>query len=105
LEFFMQYKWIILIALEVLAWSSTFFMFYARYAMKSDFWFKVSVILFAATGVIPQVLMGIINFIATKELDLFTIVIVVLIVYGFTLGKKKVKQLDAWAQKKFAKKS
>ncbi|MBB2479840.1 hypothetical protein H5P36_06515 [Bacillus sp. APMAM] len=103
MNFILEYKWIILVSLEVLAWASTFFLFYARYGMKSTFWFKVASVLFAVTGVIPQVIMGIINFFHTRKLDIFTIIIVVLLIYGFTFGKKEVKKLDAWAQKKFSK--
>lgn len=103
LDFLVENKWMILVVLEVLAWSSTFFLLYARYGLKSSFWFKVATVLFALTGVIPQVLMGIVNFIATKRIDIFTLIIVLLIVYGFTIGKKHVKKLDAWAQAKFSK--
>jgi hypothetical protein len=103
LEFLVENKWVILVSLEVLAWSSTFFLLYARYGLKSNFWFKVATVLFALTGVIPQVLMGIVNFIATKKIDLFTLIILLLILYGFTIGKKHVKKLDAWAQAKFSK--
>ena len=103
MEFLVENKWVILVSLEVLAWSSTFFLLYARYGLKSSFWFKVATVLFALTGVIPQVLMGIVNFIATKKIDLFTLIIVLLILYGFTIGKKHVKKLDAWAQARFSK--
>ncbi|MEH7299548.1 hypothetical protein [Neobacillus drentensis] len=103
MNFLVENKWMILVILEVLAWSSTFFLLYARYGLKSSFWFKVATVLFALTGVIPQVLMGIVNFIATKKIDLFTLIIVLLILYGFTIGKKHVKKLDAWAQAKFSK--
>ena len=103
LEFLVENKWVILVSLEVLAWSSTFFLLYARYGLKSNFWFKVATVLFALTGVIPQVLMGIVNFIATKKIDLFTLIILLLILYGFTIGKKHVKKLDAWAQARFSK--
>jgi hypothetical protein len=103
MEFLVDYKWVILVTLEVLAWLATFFMFYARYGMRSHLWFRVGVVLLAITGVIPQVMMGIINFIERRELDLFTIIIVLLIIYGFTFGKKQVKKLDAWARIKFAK--
>jgi len=99
----LEYKWIILVSLEVLAWASTFFLFYARYGLKSSFWFRVASVLFAITGVIPQVIIGIINFIHTRKLDIFTLIIVVLLIYGFTFGKKEVKKLDKWAQKKFSK--
>ena len=101
MDFLIENKWVILVCLEVLAWSSTFFLLYARYGLKSDLWFKVGTILFALTGVIPQVCMGIINFIFTKKMDLFTLIIVLLILYGFTIGKRHVKKLDAWAQSKF----
>ncbi|MEH7109382.1 hypothetical protein [Bacillus sp. JJ1764] len=103
MEFLVENKWVILVSLEVLAWSSTFFLLYARYGLKSSFWFKVATVLFALTGVIPQVLMGIVNFAATQEVDLFTLIIVLLIVYGFTIGKKHVKKLDTWAQRKFSR--
>ena len=103
MNFLVEYKWVILGSFEVLAWSSTFFLLYARYGLKSSFWFKVATILFALTGVIPQVLMGIINFIATRKIDVFTLIIVLLLVYGFTIGKNHVKKLDAWAKKKFSK--
>lgn len=101
----MEYKWIILFALEIVAWSVTVFMFYARYRMQSILWFKISTVLFAITGVIPQIILGIVNFAMTNEIDFFTIVILLLVVYGFTLGKKQVKKLDAWAQVKFSRKS
>jgi hypothetical protein len=105
LAFLVENKWTILVSLEILAWSSTFFLFYARYSLKSSFWFKAATVLFALTGVIPQVLMGIINFMTTKKIDVFTLMIVLLLLYGFTIGKKHVKKLDAWAQVKFSKKA
>jgi hypothetical protein len=104
MEFLLENKWAILVGLEVLAWSSTFFMLYTRYGLKSSFWFKIATVLFALTGVIPQVLMGIINFIATKKVDIFTLIIVLLILYGFTIGKGHVKKLDKWAKEKFSNK-
>jgi len=105
LDLLLENKWVILVSLEILAWASTFFLLYARYGLKSAFWFKVATVLFALTGVIPQVLMGIINFISTKRIDMFTLIIVLLLVYGFTIGKQHVKKLDAWAQTKFSKQS
>ena len=105
LQFLLENKWVILVSLEVLAWTSTFFLLYARYRLKSSFWFKVATVLFALTGVIPQVLMGIINFISSKRIDLFTLIIVLLLLYGFTIGKQHVKSLDAWAKTKFSKQS
>lgn len=102
MNFIMANRWIILIILEILAWSSTFFMLYARYHLRSDLLFKIGTILTIITGVIPQTILGIVNFIYLRKVDLFTSIILLLILYGFTLGRKKIKQLDAWAKKKFA---
>ncbi|MCQ6282786.1 hypothetical protein [Bacillus sp. EB600] len=105
MTFLVEFKWFILIGLEVLAWTFTFFLFYARYRLQSNFWFKVGMVLFTITGVIPQVIIGIINFIVKRELDIFTMVIILLIIYGATIGKKQVKKLDSWAQTKFQMKN
>ncbi|KAF1855679.1 hypothetical protein Lal_00001043 [Lupinus albus] len=49
-----------------------------------------------------RVLLGVVNFAITKELDLFTLIILLLILYGVTIGKGHIRQLDAWAQQKFS---
>lgn len=101
----MENKWLILLVLECFAWSATIFVLYARYKLKSQFWFRAASVILVLTGVIPQVLLGVVNFIQTKELDLFTLVIVLLILYGATIGKGHIRQLDVWAQKKFTNES
>lgn len=95
-------KWLILFILEFLAWAMTFFMLYTRYKIQSAFWFKIALILFTLTGVIPQLLLGIVNFIKFKKIDLFTLVIILLIIYSCTIGKKYLQKLDSWAKKKFS---
>ena len=100
--FIVENKWGILLALEGLAWTATVFLFYARYKMQSGFWFKVASVMLVLTGFVPQILLGVINFNETKEIDLFTLVLVVLVVYGCTVGKKHVRKLDAWARVKFS---
>ena len=100
----MENKWLILLILEFFAWSATIFMFYARYRMQSSFWFRAAAAMGVLTGVIPQVLLGVMNFAETKEIDIFTTIIVLLIVYGLTIGKSHVQRLDLWAQRNFSKK-
>lgn len=102
-NYILEYKWIILLVLEVLAWLATFFMLYARYQMQSALWFRLALKLTVATGVIPQVIMGLVNYSVTKEVDLFTLVIIMLILYGLTFGKKHAQKLDKGMQKKFSK--
>lgn len=103
MEFISENKWVILIVLEILAWSSIFFMLYARYRLRSKQLFKLGTILTVMTGIFPQVTLGIINMVTLKKMDTFTVVILLLIIYGFTLGKRHVKEMDQWAQKKFGK--
>ena len=100
----MENKWGVLLTLEFLAWSVTVFMFCARYKMQSSFWFKAASVMLLFTGVIPQVLLGIVNYIANREVDLFTLVVGCLIIYGLTIGKGHIKRIDAWAKIKFSKK-
>lgn len=47
------------------------------------------------------VTMGILNFFATWNIDWFTLIIVILIAYGLTFGKKEVKKTDGWMKRKF----
>ena len=95
-------KWMLLGVLEVAAWSVTFAMLYVRYKLRSARWFRIFTVLFFLTGVIPQVLLGVLNFLAAGKVDVFTLVIVLLLVYGSTLGKRQVQRLDGWAKKKFS---
>ncbi|MGI6451530.1 MAG: hypothetical protein ACOX3R_15090 [Desulfitobacteriia bacterium] len=103
MEFITENKWIILLIIEVLAWLSTFFMLYARYRLQSKQLFKLGTILTLMTGVVPQVTLGIINLITLKRVDAFTVVILLLILYGLTLGKRQIKRIDQWAKRKFGK--
>ncbi len=102
---FLEYRWFLLAAMEIIAWASTFLMFYARYRLRSAALFRAGVALTVLTGVIPQVGMGIVNYLGTREIDLFTAVIVALIIYGATAGKKDVRRLDAWVEKKYGRRA
>lgn len=104
MNFLVANKWILLILLEIVAWSATFFMLYARYRLTNPLWFKVGAVVTVMTGVLPQVALGLINYYFLGELDAFTIVIVTLIVYGLTIGRKHVRMLDNWMLKKYGRK-
>lgn len=103
MNFLVTNKWILLILLEIVAWSATFFMLYARYRLINQLWFKLGVVMTVLTGVLPQVTLGVINYYFRGELDAFTLVIVSLIVYGLTIGKKHVRMLDEWMLNKYGR--
>ncbi|QDP39620.1 hypothetical protein [Radiobacillus deserti] len=97
----MENKWVLLVIFEILAWASTFFMLYARYRLQSKWGFKIGVFLSILTGIIPQVTLGILNFIQEGKVDLFTLIIILLLLYGLTIGKKHIQKMDQWAKNKF----
>lgn len=101
MDFLIQYKWPILLGLEVLAWGATFFTLYARYRMQSKVWFQIGTAMLVMTGFIPQILLGIMNYLSVGEIDLFTFCIVALVVYGATIGKGHIRKADGWAQRRF----
>ena len=101
LERILQNKWYFLVSLEITAWTVTFLMLYARYRLHSSLLFHIFSVLFVLTGVLPQVSLGILNFMTKQEIDLFTLVIVLLLIYGFTIGRSQVRRLDDWARHKF----
>ena len=103
LEQILIYKWLLLGLLEIVAWTVTFFMLFARYKMRSRFWFRAASVLFFLTGVIPQALLGILNFLHAGEIDTFTLVLLLLLLYGFTIGRRQVQRLDRWASRRFSK--
>ena len=104
LTFILNQKWIILCCLEILAWITTFLMLYARYKIKSPLWFKISFILFFITGIFPQTILGILNFITVGKIDTFTIILLLLLLYSTTLGRTQILRLDVWAKNRFSAK-
>jgi hypothetical protein len=101
LDDILAYRWLLLGLMEVVAWSVTFFMLYARYKLRSQRWFRIASVLFFLTGVIPQASLGILNFMAVGNVDVFTLILVLLLLYGFTMGRRQVRRLDQWACRRF----
>ena len=104
LEAILDYRWQLLGIFEVLAWTVTFLLFYVRYRLQSLRWFRILSVLFFCTGVIPLVSLGLVNFYQQGEVDGFTLVIVLLLLYGATLGRRQVWKLDRWAKRRFSPK-
>jgi hypothetical protein len=106
LEVFIHYKWYLLLVAEILAWTSTFSMFVARYWWESRLGFWVSFVLSLVTGIGIQLSIALIHVFKGGTIGIFEIVVVLLILYGCTYGKKHVKILDQkvlqWVRKKRA---
>lgn len=104
MEQLLNYKWYLLLGLEVLAWLATFLYFYARYFTESGVLQKASLFLLLITGVIPQLCLMILNMYQTKSIGFFELVVIVLVLYSLTLGKSHIHRIDTkiknWADLK-----
>ena len=99
MQLLIENKWAILIVCETTAWLTTFYMLYARYWLKSNIQFYIFGAIAIVTGYLPHVLIGILNIIKFQKLDGFTIVIILLFIFAFSLGKKVVSKMDSGIQK------
>ncbi|MGG2091001.1 hypothetical protein ABFY59_29400 [Priestia aryabhattai] len=100
IELLLLYKWWILAASEVIAWIATFYMFYARYWMKSNVQFKVATAIAGITGYVPHISLAIYNYYTTRKVDIFLIAILLFVGVGVILWhpierklEKKIKEL------------
>lgn len=94
MEFISEHKWQLLIGLETTAWIFTFLMFYTRYWLKSKTLFNITTTIAVITGWFPHISLAILDFYQTRKITIFELFIVVLLLYGFTLGKKHISMLD-----------
>jgi hypothetical protein len=91
----MELKWILLIALEPLAWVFTIGFVVLRYWFRRE---RASVIALVAMIVdtLGIVLLGVVDWIRTGELSIYQIVIGALVVYALTIGREDARRLDRW---------
>lgn len=104
IELLLSYKWWILAASETIAWVATFYMFYAKYWLKSDIQFKVATAIAGITGYVPHISLAVYNYYKTREIDVFLIVILVLVAAGIFLWhkfeSKLEKKMQEWSSRK-----
>lgn len=91
----MELKWILLIALEALAWLFTVGFVVLRY------WFgleRASIVALVAMIVdtFGIVALGIVYWIRTGEITMYQFAIAGLIVYALTIGREDARRLDRW---------
>ncbi|SEC18148.1 hypothetical protein SAMN05443246_3247 [Paenibacillus sp. GP183] len=104
MDLLLKYKWIILFISEILAWIFTFLMFYARYWIESKKIFIIFTVIALLTGWVPHLALMVMSFKKTKTIGLFEISIIILLIYGLTIGKKHILKMDnmvnEWTKKK-----
>jgi hypothetical protein len=91
----MELKWVVLIALEALAWALTLGFVVLRYWFRQE---RASLVALVAMVVdtFAIAVLGLVDWLRTGELSIFQIVIAGLIVYALTLGREDARRLDRW---------
>jgi hypothetical protein len=95
MDLILNHKWLILLSFEVSAWGFTFLMFYARYWIESKKLFFLFTFLAFLTGWVPHLALMIMNFFNSKTIGSFEITVLLLLLYGLTIGKKHLLKLDS----------
>lgn len=101
IEFVLDYKWYFFIAGEIIFWGSLIGFLMLRYAFNLKKLSKYAVVLWLASD-LWLVTIGILDYIRSGTIDRFQIIIVIIVIYALTAGKKDFKRLDRWIQKKVA---
>jgi hypothetical protein len=101
LDFILDNKWIFLIIAEVIFWLSILTFLVLRY------WFRLNrlSIVFFVLFIINDLwiaTMGFFDYLRTGEFSIYQIIILVIIVYALTYGKRDFAKLDAFIQRKVA---
>ena len=97
----MEIKWILAIALEATFWImlAAFLVLRYRYGMEGITRLFVIGVAIDTAGLLA---LAVWDFAANGNVSTYTIFIGALLIYAFTAGKKDMKRLDAWMERKLA---
>ncbi|PLT32533.1 hypothetical protein CUU64_18690 [Bacillus sp. V5-8f] len=98
----LEHKWEILFYTEIMGWILTIFLLFARYYFQSKIAFLMSIILIFIVDYIPSIVLPVLDFFYTDNLQLwvkdggflFSLTAVLLFIVGGTIGKRYVKIID-----------
>ncbi|QKG84488.1 hypothetical protein GXN76_08370 [Kroppenstedtia pulmonis] len=98
-SFVTEYRWLLLIYAELIFWGSliTFFILRYWYNIRSASYISIIVII---ANEIFMFSLGLIEYLETGRISTYQSIIFVAIIYSLTLGKKDIKRLDAYFQRK-----
>jgi hypothetical protein len=97
----MELKWILAIGLEAAFWImlAAFLVLRYRYGMEGITRLFVIGVAIDTAGLLA---LAVWDFASTGNVSTYTIFIGAILVYAFTLGKKDMKRLDAWMERRMA---
>ena len=106
MQFLLEYKWTVLLCLEVISFSALILFFYAHYWLKSRIIAISAIVISFATGGLPKGLLAFFDFWEHGRIGFFEILVLLLGIYSLTIGKKHIlyldKRISSWADAKHA---
>jgi len=100
----MDLKWTLAIACEVVFWALFVLFGLLRYRFGLD---RASIFVLVAIVLdhVALLALGVWDYVDSGHVSTFTVVIVGLLLYALTLGKRDMKRVDAWATRRFSPRS
>jgi len=100
----MELKWILAVGTEAAFWTLFVAFLLLRYRYGRD---GASIVVLAAIVLDHVVLLGLAvwDFTETGAVSPFTVAILALLVYAFTLGRRDMARVDSWAKRRFSPRS
>lgn len=102
MSIFVEYRWEFLIAAEIVFWCSVTSFFILRYMfqLKKASFIAGTVLLLNEIFILA---LGVVDYLETGEFSQFQMIIVIILLYAIFYGKKDLRKLDFFVQKKVAK--
>jgi hypothetical protein len=94
IQFILEFKWVLLLAFEIIAWAATIMMFYSRYFLNSSILFWISTLLAALTGYLPHLALAIFDYYYEGKINSFIFFILFLLSAGLLTSKKLIPKID-----------
>jgi hypothetical protein len=100
----MELKWILAVGTEAAFWTLFLAFLLLRYRYARD---GASIVVLAAIVLDHVVLLALAvwDFTETGAVSPFTVAILALLVYAFTLGRRDMARVDGWAKRRFSPRS
>ena len=98
----MELKWILAVGTEAAFWTLFVSFLLLRYRYGKD---GASIVVLAGIVLDHVVLLGLAvwDFAGTGRVSPFTVAILALLVYAFTLGRRDMARVDGWAKRRFSR--
>jgi hypothetical protein len=102
MDFLMDYKWILLVGAETTFWLLSAAFLVLRYWAGLD---RASIVFLVLIVVDNLVILGLgaLDYLFTGQFEPYQITIVIVLLYGVTLGKRDFERLDAYLRRKITK--